>query len=48
MFAVSKISEKGGKQTQGYQLACFQQLTAVFAPILKKYEWNYEPSCDVL
>ncbi len=39
LFSVNKIREKGAKQTQGYQPTFYQQLTAIFTTILRKFVW---------
>ncbi len=39
LFVISKIGEKGTKQTHGYQQQYYQQVTAVFGLILEKNEW---------
>jgi hypothetical protein len=48
MLVINKIRQKPEKQTHEDYHSCYQSLTAILAPILKKYEWNYERSCDVL
>jgi hypothetical protein len=48
VLVINKIARKSGKQTHGDYQPWYQSLTAIFGPILKKYEWNYERSCDVL
>ncbi len=48
MLVINKIARKAEKQTHASYQPCYQSLTAVLALILKKYEWNYERSCDVL
>ncbi len=48
VFAINKIPHKAEKQTQARYQPCYQSLTAILGPILKKYEWNYERSRDVL
>jgi hypothetical protein len=45
---INKISQKPEKQTHGDYHPWYQSLTGILGPILKKYEWNYERSCDVL
>jgi hypothetical protein len=48
MLVINKIAHKPEKQTHDNYHAWYQSLTAILPPILKKYEWNYERSCNVL
>ncbi len=48
MRVINKIAHEAEKQTQASYEPRYQSLTAILAPILKKYEWNYKRSCDVL
>jgi hypothetical protein len=48
MPVINKIARKAEKQTHEDYHQWYQSLTAILAPILRKYEWNYERSCDVL
>jgi hypothetical protein len=42
-FAINKIARKSEKQTQARYQTCYQSLTAILAPILRKYEWMHRP-----
>jgi hypothetical protein len=48
VLVINKIARKGEKQTHADYQPWYQSLTAILGPILKKYEWNDERSCDVL
>ncbi len=47
-LVINKIARKAEKRTQGGYQPLYQSLRAILAPILERYEWNYERSCDVL
>ncbi len=47
-LVINQLAHEAEKQTQARYQPSYQSLTAILAPILKKYEWNYERSCDVL
>ncbi len=40
MLGINKIARETEKQTQASYQPWYQSLTAILAPILKKYEWN--------
>jgi hypothetical protein len=48
MIVINKIAQKAEKPTHARYQPWYKSLTAILTPILKKYEWNYERSCDVL
>ncbi len=48
VLIINKIAHKSEKQTHGDYQPLYQSLTAILGPILRKFGWNYERSCDVL